>query len=89
MFNNGNYWDRAKQGEFTQVLRRDSHPASPKSNEPVCTRSQIVSYLNRRGKRIANVHQYLRMDGTIGLKGKPDPKALLIRGVLYYVDGPE
>jgi hypothetical protein len=88
MFNDGHYWERARQGEFTQVLRRNSHPAKPKAKEPICTRSQIVSYMNRRGKRIANVHQYLRVDGTIGLKGRPDPKALLVRGALYMVVEP-
>lgn len=38
--------------------------------------SQTVEYFTLDGQRVARVHQYLRLDGTIGGKGKPDPKWL-------------
>lgn len=38
------------------------------------------------GQKVAGVHQYLRVDGTLGASGRPDPKELLIGGVLYIID---
>lgn len=38
--------------------------------------SQTVEYFTKNGQRVARVHQYLRPDGTIGGKGRPDPKWL-------------
>jgi hypothetical protein len=87
-FNNGDYVGRALAGEFTVVLRRDSHPTLEHSTEPHCTRSQILAYLNQGGERIAIVHQYLRRDGTIGGSGHPDPKMLLEGGIIYRVLDP-
>ena len=61
-------------------MREDRHPAQPGANEPVCTRTQIVTYYDRDGTQIAIVHQYLRRDGAIGASGRPDPKWLLHEG---------
>ena len=30
--------------------------------------------------------KYLRPDGTIGASGRPDPKALIVEGVMYVLD---
>jgi hypothetical protein len=84
-FNDGDYARRASLGEFDQVLRRDSHPTLADSTEPFCTRSQIVSYVDSRGTRVAVVHQYRRRDGSIGGSGQPDPKLLVEAGVAYRV----
>jgi hypothetical protein len=46
--------------------------------------SQTVEYYDG-DNRVALVHQYLRPDGTIGASGRPDPKALLEDGILYFV----
>lgn len=83
MFNSNNYWERANRGEFQQCLRRNAHcePAPP--GEPFCTHSQMVSYLDAEGNEVARVHQYRRPDGTLGGSGKPDPKKLIVNGVLY------
>src|SRR3990172_6671473 len=90
LFNEGGFWERARTGELVQVLRRDGHPSPPRANEPYCTRSQIIAYVDRRGQRIAVVHQYLRRDGNLGGGGgKPDPKRLVIGSVLYAVIEPE
>ncbi len=50
------------------------------AGEPVCTRSQLVTYFDADGERVAIVHQYLRQDGTLGASGLPDPKWLLHGG---------
>ena len=86
MFNSGRFWATARSGRYRQRMIRDTHPAAPRAPEPVCTRSQSIAYLDRNGRRIAVVHQYVRQDGTLGGSGMPDPKALLVGGVVYYVD---
>src|SRR5689334_1382676 len=83
-FNDGGYLTRMQQGEFTLLLRREGHPSPPLAEEPFCTKSQIIALIEN-GIRRANVHQYLRPDGAIGLSGLPDPKALLDGDTLYYV----
>ena len=82
-FNSGDYWARAERGEFLTELRWNGHPTSTRSNEPFCTHSQIVAYLDDTGQRIAVVHQYLRPDATLGGSGRPDPKLLVEDGVTY------
>jgi hypothetical protein len=82
-FNEGKYWERLRKGEYTAVLLEDRHPSLIAANEPFCTRSQMVSYIDRNNNEIARVHQYLRPDGSIGASGKPDPKRLLEGNMLY------
>jgi hypothetical protein len=74
-----------QEGRFTELVRREGHPSPPLAEEPLCTRSQIIALIEEDGVRRANVHQYLRPDGTLGLSGLPDPKALLDGDTLYYV----
>ncbi|MBI3424903.1 MAG: hypothetical protein HY011_18355 [Acidobacteria bacterium] len=85
MFNNGQFWEKVQQGEMTAKVLKDRHPSLPLANEPFCTRSQLVAYFNDQNERVALVHQYLRTDGTIGASGRPDPKRLLLNGILYAV----
>jgi hypothetical protein len=89
MFNEGNYWERAKRGELEQRMRKDSHPSPPKAPEPLCTRSQIIAYFDSQGHQVAVVHQYVRPDGLLGAGGRPDPKRILENGILYGVVEPE
>jgi hypothetical protein len=83
MFNEGNYWQRAKDGEFTKILLKDRHPSRIEADEPVCTMSQLVSYRDGADSEVARVHQYLRQNKTIGASGKPDPKRMFVGGILY------
>ena len=83
MFNDGKYLEQVKQGALRPVLVANNHPSPPRANEPTCTRSQYIIYVNRNGKKVAGVHRYLRPDGKIGASGLPDPKELLINGILY------
>lgn len=84
MFNDGCYWEKAKDGRLAQKIKREGHPTSPKAEVPFCTRSQLISYSDDAGQEIARVHQYLLPDGTLGASGKPDPKRLLHDGILYF-----
>jgi hypothetical protein len=86
LFNNSGYWEQCQTGQLQVVRRKSKHPASPLAQEPVCTRSQYIVYINEQGEEIAGVHQYLRPDGTIGLSGRPDPKKVLIDGILYVLE---
>jgi hypothetical protein len=82
MFNDGGYWEKVKAGELREVIMpHDDRPAP--DHQPPGTRSQMISYRDASDKEIARVHQYLRPDGTLGGRGKPDPKRLLHDGVLY------
>lgn len=83
MFNDGQYWQRAVAGQLGTRMARDGHPSAPKANEPFCTRSQTIIYLDESGQRLAVVHQYLRQDGTLGVSGKPDPKKIWKDGQIY------
>jgi hypothetical protein len=85
-FNEGGYWERARQGHYTQLVRESRHPALTVANEPFCTQSQMVSYLDKDEIEVARVHQYLRMDGTIGASGKPDPKRLREGDIVYRLE---
>ncbi len=80
-FAEGDYLNRAAQGEFGCCLRRERTPDS--IDEPPGTRSLAVSYVNAAGERVFIVHLYLRPDGSIGGSGKPDPKWLFEDGVVY------
>ena len=85
LFNDGKYWTRARNGEFTLKYIYNK-PASAKAEQPRGTKSQIIAYINSNGEQIALVHQYLKPDGTLGGSGKPDPKELLQGEVLYKID---
>lgn len=84
IFNRDRLWERAQSGEFAEQVLRAGHPAPALSGEPHCTQSQIVAYLLPDGTKVATVHQYMRPDGTLGASGRPDPKALVKDGVLYF-----
>jgi hypothetical protein len=78
-----NILGRAKRGELTILIERDTHPSRTAANEPFCTKTQQLSVLDTTGHEVARLHQYLRTDGTIGASGFPDPKRLEVRQQLY------
>ena len=87
MFNEGRYVERVQSGELVELLGFDHHPCPPGVNEPFCTRSQRVRYVDlQRGGTVAQVHQYLRMDGSLGASGRPDPKAILQGRTIYRLE---
>jgi hypothetical protein len=85
IFNDGQFWQRERRGELKSVVISEGHPTSIKSGQPRGTKSQMVSYRDEYNNEVARVHQYRRPDGTIGGSGKPDPKKVLYKGILYLV----
>jgi hypothetical protein len=76
----------AQDGRLRQDRKRHSHCNPPPDGHPYCTHSQIVRYFDPEGQKVAVVHQYLKPDNTLGGSGQPDPKWLLIGGVMYIAD---
>ena len=85
IFNEGGYAERVRSGNLSEKPYRDGHPSPADSGEPYSTRSQIVAYLDAKGRQVALVHQYVRKDGSLGASGKPDPKKLFHQGALYVI----
>jgi hypothetical protein len=85
IFNQNDYWGRVKKGELTEKIQRQHHPSPPLSFVPFCTWSQMVSYHDKKGKKVAVVHQYLKPDGHLGASGKPDPKFVFHQGERYHL----
>jgi|SRR5579872_3287792 len=82
IFNEGGYWELAKQGKLHEKIYSEA-PPQKSSHEPPGTLSQIVAYLDLKGRQVAIVHQYLRKDGSLGGSGRPDPKKLFHGGTIY------
>ncbi len=86
-FNVDGYLQRVQRGELRQVVRLEK-PLSPATciakGYPAGTRKRILEYYDGDLK-VALVHLVLLPDGTIGASGLPDPKVLLVDGVLWYV----
>jgi hypothetical protein len=82
MFNEGKFWERVQSGELDAVILRD-RIAPPTAGQLPGSHSQSVSYRDEDGNEVARVHQYLKPDKTIGATGRPDPKRLLVDGILY------
>ena len=77
-FNSGQFWERARRGEFWVEIDRNNHLKRGRAREagqPYCTRTQFVMYFDEDGL-VAAMHQYRRRDGTLGASGRPDPKYL-------------
>jgi hypothetical protein len=82
LFNEHQLWEKVQQGEFTSTVL-ESRIAPPNAEQPAGTVSQMLSYRDSANNEVARVHQYLKPDGTIGGKGRPDPKRVFLDGVLY------
>lgn len=85
IFNDGRFEDLVAYKVLSEKLIREG-PASAQANQPPGTKSQILAYLDSRGKQVALVHRYLRPDGTLGASGRPDPKKVFRDGTLYIFD---
>jgi hypothetical protein len=86
MFDEAQLWLKAQRGDLDPRVEEDGHPSPPLSGDPICTRSQIVSYRDDSGREVALVHQYVRPDKSLGgTSGKPDPQEMLGEdGVMYF-----
>ncbi len=88
MFNDGGILEKVKNGQATMRVVKDAHPSPPLADEPECTKSQLLAYYDLTGQKLAEAHQYVRPDGTIGASGKPDPKEVLHEGIVHLLDRP-
>jgi hypothetical protein len=87
MFNEGRYYERVQAGLIIERVAVDFHPSQTAAHEPLCTLSQLVDYIDlAEGRKVAQVHQYLRTDGTLGASGLPDPKTICIDQIIYELD---
>jgi len=87
-FTEHDFSGRLERGELTKRLIGD-RPAPPHHWLQPGSRSQIIAYVDANGVRVAELHQYLQPDGSLGASGMPDPKRLLINGLLYIVVNPD
>jgi hypothetical protein len=78
-------WGRSIHGDVRTLKIADGHPSPADSGEEFCTRSQRIGYFDANGNQIAQVHQYVHRNGSLGGSGRPDPKLILHEGTLYGV----
>ena len=87
IFNDERFKERLEAGELTAQVRPDSLHLKGRlaraRREPRCTRSQMAEYFDESGRKVAIVHQYRRRDGSIGGKGRPDPKWLRVGSQIW------
>jgi hypothetical protein len=85
-FNEGQYWERMRAGEFTEVII-DTHPntAYPEVLErhPGAV-SVTAHYRDAHGNTVAEVHYFRMPDGSVIPGKRPDPKLLFESGVMYH-----
>jgi hypothetical protein len=85
LFNDADYFGRTQTGEFLEEVVYDRKP-HPKSGQASGTRSERVNYTDQEGRYMATVHQFKRIDGSLGASGLPDPKRVRIGNTLYILD---
>ena len=86
-FNADGILARAAAGELSVAIRLDkrmSDETCDAKGYPRGTRKQMIAYYDGP-QRVALAHQVVLPDGTLGASGIPDPKELLVDGVLWYV----
>lgn len=77
--------DRAELRPFVDTSRE----VPTNHHEPEGTLSQLLHiYDVADNAKVAIMHQYLRPDGTIGASGRPDPKMLVVDGVMHVLKPP-
>lgn len=86
LFNKSGYIELIAEGKLEAEYFRDAVIENPEeANEPPGTRSQIIRYSDET-HWLVEVHQYLRPDGSIGGKGKPEPKRIRIGRKTYVAE---
>lgn len=84
MFKEHDFLGRLGRGELTERTIKDRVPNPPPHGMPPGTKSQIMAY-HEEHRLVAIVHQYRLPNGQLGASGLPDPKKLLVNGLLYIV----
>lgn len=86
LFNENRFLERLEAGELRAEVKRSRHAPIVAENIPVGCLSQEVRYYDQDNNEVARVHQYLKLDGTLGASTLPDPKRLFLNGVLYRLE---
>jgi hypothetical protein len=87
-FKEAQLWLKVQRGDLCDRLVSDGHPKPPLSDDPICTRSQIVAYVDDEGNEVARVHQYLRPDKSLGGTARaPDPQEMLGPDGRWWIGG--
>ena len=81
-FNESRISERGLAGDLT-VEVRSSVPSPARAGQWTGTLSQEVEYYESPRRLIAICHRYLRVDGTLGGSGLPDPKWLLVEEEIW------
>ena len=85
IFNHNGYFELVKSKTLRSRIVQSEPIRHAFPGHPHGTRSQIVHYLDDKGRVVAIVHQYRKPDGSIGGKnGLPDPKFLFHKGICYH-----
>lgn len=89
LFNEASYLARTLNGTFvTKPFGRQSlyqnQPIEGREKEPEGTITGLVEISDpAKNQRVAIAHRLLRPDGTLGASGLPDPKMVLVEGIIY------
>jgi len=85
---NERYLPLIQKGQINEQIMRGAgrHPSLPLAQVPYCTESQEVRYFDpKTGEELARVHRYVKPDGKLGASGLPDPKRVIVDGVVYRI----
>jgi len=85
LFNEQDFTDKIRRGVVSERLLASSPPAAA-SKFPHGTLSQRIAYIDGTGRQCAVIHRFKLPDGSLGGSGLPDPKELLVNGILYKAD---
>jgi len=84
IYNESQYPRQILDGRLVPYYLRHHHLDDPAARgEPWCTHAQMIRYCDGKGRWKVEVFRYLRPDGTIGASGKPDPKRIFMKGIIY------
>jgi hypothetical protein len=86
LFEKQGFPERIKKGQVSERIVASAPPAAKSTFLPEGTLSQRVAYIDGRGQQCAIVHRFKKPDGTLGGSGMPDPKEVMVDGVLYKAD---
>ncbi len=85
LFNNSPYPRMIEDGTLIGQITDDVPMTNPrKINAPPGARWQYIRYQTRAGERLVDVHRFLLPDGTLGASGRPDPKRMVVFGIVFY-----
>lgn len=85
LFNEQGFAEKIRRGVVSERILASAPPAAA-SRFPDGTLSQRVAYIDGAGQQCAVIHRFRLPNGTLGGSGLPDPKELLVDGVLYKAD---